>query len=66
MHKNLKLLSSGEACKLLNISRSRLGFLIEKYKIPHHQTGAGKIFEKEDLIAFQKSRADKMKHARKK
>lgn len=62
MHKGLHLMGTGDACQYLGITQSRLHKLVVFYKIPHHKTSAGMIFEKEDLDAFQKSRADRMKH----
>jgi len=63
---DLNLLGAKDACALLNISRSRLSALIKNYNIPHYITSSGKIFRKEDLEAFQASRAEKMKFSRKK
>ncbi len=63
--KDLNLMGIGDACKFIRVSKSRLHTLVRNYKIPHKITSAGKIFLKEDLAAFQKSRAGKMKHGRK-
>ena len=66
MLKNLKLMASGDACKFLNIKRGRLAFLVKKYKIPHHKTSSGFIFEKEDLAAFQNARKENLKYRKNK
>ena len=66
MNKKLVLFASGDACKYLNVSQPRLHRLVKNYKIPYHQTSVGKIFEKEVLDDFQKSREAKLKYRRKK
>lgn len=65
MLKNPKVMSGGDACNYLDISRSRFEFLAKKYKIPFQQTSACKIYFQKDLDDFQNSRKSRMKHARK-
>lgn len=64
--KKLDLISSGDASTLLNVTPRRFRVLVEDYKIPYCKTGAGMIFLKSDVLAFQESRKEKMKHGRKK
>ena len=59
------VMSPGDAARFLGISWTRFDVLVKKYDIPFQQTSACKIFFKEDLITFQESRKDKMKHRRK-
>ena len=58
-------MSSTDTCDLLNISRARLTELIGIYDIPHVKLSCGIVFLKSDIEAFQESRKDKMKYARK-
>lgn len=64
--KRSKLLGYGDAYRFLKISHQRFDYLLRTKKIPYQKTSSGKIFFEEDLIVFQKSRADKMKHGKKK
>lgn len=66
MDKRPKLYGSKDACELLKISYARFYELMKIYNIPHQKTSSGNIFFEEDLINFQESRKEKMKHSRKK
>ena len=60
-----KLYGTIDAAQFLGISRARFYEFLKQNRIPFQKTSAGKIFFEDDLISFQKSREEKMKHARK-
>ncbi len=62
MKKRPKILGYGDAYRFLGISHQRFDYLLKQNKIYFQSTSGGKVFFKEDLAAFQKSRAEKLKH----
>lgn len=63
---DLELISSAEAAKILDVSLGRLYQLVKQYDIPCKRVGWGLIFLKGDILKFQLTRKDKLKHRRKK
>lgn len=62
----LGLVGIGEARRLLAVPRQRMAELLREEMIPFVSIAGRKIFSKQDLAAFQKSRAENMKHSHKK
>lgn len=59
---DLNLISSREAAEMIGVNMQRLRVLVKHYKIPHKLLGRVRIFLREDIEAFMKSREDKLKH----
>ena len=65
MKKRPKVMSGGDVHKYLKVSRQRFEYLVRHYDIPYQKTSAGKIYFLQDIVNFQESRKDKMKHSKK-
>ncbi len=59
--KEPKLLSSGDARKLLGISYQAIEKLVDSGKLPFFSTSSGKIFRESDVLVIQSEREAKAK-----
>ena len=57
--KDLKLLSSGDVRKTLNVSYQFVEKLVESGQLPFYQTSSGRIFRENDVLELKKERVEK-------
>ena len=54
--------AAGDAAIYLKVSPHRVNILAKKYNIPNQMTSSGRVFLKADILHFQESRKERLKH----